>query len=305
MDTLTSSMLNEIAGIADVPTDGAYNIRVDGKSVGRASTQAIEITPREDGGLNIRIAPGTKNQHVHIPVVIKNSGHQEKVINEFFIGEGADIIIRAGCAIHNPGQARSQHDGLHTFHVGKNAKVVYEETHLGEGEGDGERIMNPITVVDIDEGGYLEMNTVQIRGVDSTRRETNAVLGKDATLVIKEKLMTHGRQFAETTFNVDMNGENCTANVASRSVARDASKQVFLSKINGNAACVGHSECDAIIMDEAVVQAIPEVTANNVEASLIHEAAIGKIAGDQIIKLMTLGLSREEAEQEIVNGFMK
>jgi Fe-S cluster assembly scaffold protein SufB len=227
------------------------------------------------------------------------------VYNDFYIGEGADVTIIAGCGIHNCGDQDSAHDGIHSFHVGKDARVRYVERHYGEEEGTGENIMNPTTIIEIDEGGYLEMETTQIKGIDSTIRNTEAVVGKGATLIVKEKIMTHGRQHAETVFNVDLNGEGSSTNVISRSVAKDNSTQTFLSKINGNNECYGHTECDAIIMDNASVRAIPEITANDINASLIHEAAIGKIAGEQLIKLMTLGLTEQEAEEQIVNGFLK
>ena len=225
--------------------------------------------------------------------------------NDFFIGDDCDVTIVAGCGIHNCGVQNSEHSGIHTFHVGKRSKVRYVERHYGEGDGRGENIMNPTTVVEMDEDSYMEMETTQIKGVDSTVRTTNAKLGPRATLIIREKVMTHGRQLAKSDFTVDLDGEDCHTNVISRSVAKDQSRQVFLARINGNARCYGHSECDAIIMDQGVVAAIPEVTANCVDASLVHEAAIGKIAGEQLIKLMTLGLTEKEAEEQIVNGFLK
>lgn len=305
MDQIQMTLLEQIAGLHEVP-QGAYNIRANGMKAGRNSTANINIETRDDNmGINIYIKPGTKNESVHIPVVISESGLEEVVYNDFFVGDDADVTIIAGCGIHNGGEKRSKHDGVHTFHIGKNAKVKYVEKHYGNGEGTGEKVMNPQTIVHIDEGGYLEMETVQIKGIDSTKRLTKADLAENAKIVITEKIMTHGRQYAETEFDVDMNGENSSANVVSRSVAKDNSRQLFLSKINGNNKCQGHSECDAIIMGDAKISAIPEITANNIDAALIHEAAIGKIAGEQIIKLMTLGLTAEEAEQQIVNGFLK
>lgn len=298
-------ILKTIAGIADTPK-GAYNIRVDGQGIGRQSTQNIEIVPKPEGkGIEIYVKPGTKGEFVHIPVVVDKSGFQDLVYNDFYIGDHSDVDIIAGCGIHNDGEHLSRHDGIHTFHVGKNAKVRYVEKHYGEGNGSGERVLNPITVVHMEKGSYLEMETVQIEGVDSTKRVTKADLKDDARLVIKEKIMTSGEQFAVTEFAVDLNGENSSAEVSSRSVAKGNSKQEFYSALNGNAECAGHSECDAIIMENGFVKSVPEITANDVNASLIHEAAIGKIAGEQITKLMTLGLSREEAESEIIKGFLK
>lgn len=305
MDQIQKTLLEQVADLHDVP-EGAYNIRANGKSAGRNTTANIDIVTKEDKpGIDIIIKPDTKRESVHIPVIISQTGHKENVYNDFFVGENADVVIVAGCGIHNAGDEQSRHDGIHTFHIGKNAKVKYVEKHYGEGDGNGERVMNPTTIVEIDEGGYLEMETVQIKGIDSTKRMTKARLDKDAKIVITEKLMTHGTQLAETCFEVDMDGEGSSANVISRSVAKDKSKQVFLSKINGNNKCSGHSECDAIIMGDAVISAIPEITANDLDAALIHEAAIGKIAGEQIVKLMTLGLTADEAEQQIVNGFLK
>ena len=305
MDEIQRMLLEQVAGLHEVPA-GAYNLRINGGLGGRNTTTNIDIVPKTDvSGIDIIIKPGTKNESVHIPVLLSQSGLKECVYNDFYIGEDCDVTIVAGCGIHNGGDETSEHSGIHRFFLKKNAKIKYVEKHYGSGEGTGERIMNPTTEVTLDEGAYMEMDTVQIKGVDSTKRVTKASLGEGATLVIKEKLMTHGKQTAETEFTVDLNGAGSSANVISRSVAKDSSHQVFLSKINGNNACAGHTECDAIIMDSASVSAIPEITANHLEASLIHEAAIGKIAGEQLIKLMTLGLTEEEAEAQIVNGFLK
>lgn len=305
MDAIKKNLLLQVADLHTVP-EGAYNIRENGAGAGRRTTANIDIVTKTDKpGIDIFIKEGTKKESVHIPVIISESGLKDLVYNDFYIGEGADVTIIAGCGIHNCGDQDSSHDGVHSFHVGKGARVRYVERHYGEEEGEGGNIMNPTTIIEIDEGGYLEMETTQIKGIDSTYRDTRAKLGKDATLIIKEKIMTHGKQHAETVFNVDLDGEGSSTNVISRSVAKDNSTQTFLSKINGNNACYGHTECDAIIMDSASVKAIPEITANDINASLIHEAAIGKIAGEQIIKLMTLGLTEAEAEEQIVNGFLK
>ena len=305
MNNTELELLKIIADMDGTP-DGAYNIRSNGGLADRHITENIDIKTKTDKpGIDIIIKPGTKGEKVHIPVIISETGLTEMVYNDFIIGEGADVEIVAGCGIHNCGNDESRHDGIHSFFIGKNAKVKYVEKHFGEGEGTGENNMNPTTVINIAEGGYMEMETTQIEGIDSTKRVTKARLDKDATLVIKEKLMTHGVQRAETDFTVDLDGENSSANVVSRSVAKDKSYQLFLSRINGNNICNGHTECDAIIMDEAKVSAVPEITANHIDASLIHEAAIGKIAGEQLIKLMTLGLTEQEAEEQIVNGFLK
>lgn len=305
MDQIQKNLLAEISDLHEIP-EGAYNIRTNGESAGRRSTEHIEIITKTDKpGIDIHIKDNTVHESLHIPVIISETGLTESVYNDFFIGENCDITIIAGCGIHNCGTQKSQHDGIHTFFVGKNSKVRYVEKHYGEGDGNGEVVLNPQTIVHLAEGSRLEMDSVQIKGVDSTIRLTKGDLADNATLIVKEKIMTHGHQHAETDFVVDLNGENCSTNVVSRSVARDYSTQLFKSSINGNNICTGHSECDAIIMDNAKVDAIPGLCANNIDASLIHEAAIGKIAGEQLIKLMTLGLTESEAEAMIVNGFLK
>ena len=305
MDAIQKNLLEQVADLHVVP-EGAYNIRVNGKSEARSSSANIDIVSKPDkDGIDIIIKPGTKNESVHIPVVLSMSGLQETVYNDFFIGEDCDVTIVAGCGIHNCGVQNAEHSGIHSFHLGKNARVRYVERHYGEGDGNGQNIMNPTTLIEMDEGSYLEMETTQIKGVDSTIRTTHATVGPEATLIIKEKVMTHGKQLAKSDFTVDLNGDGCHTNVISRSVAKGESKQIFLARINGNARCYGHSECDAIIMDKGIVSAIPEVTANHLDASLVHEAAIGKIAGEQLTKLMTLGLTEKEAEEQIVNGFLK
>ena len=305
MDKITLNMLTQIADLHKVP-EGAFSLRENGKSAQIKSSENILITKKTDRpGIDITVKPGTKNESCHIPVVISETGITELVYNDFYIGEDADVVIVAGCGIHNCGTQLSQHDGVHTFHVGKNAKVRYVEKHYGEGDGTGGRVLNPTTQIYLDEGACLEMETTQIKGVDSTVRTTRGTVGPGATLKVKEKIMTHGDQFARTDFSVDLDGEDSSADVVSRSVARDRSKQFFVSHINGNARCAGHTECDAIIMDEASVSASPELTANSIDASLIHEAAIGKIAGEQLIKLMTLGLTEAEAEEQIIAGFLK
>ena len=305
MDAIQKSLLEQVAGLHEVP-EGAYNIRANGKAAARNTTASIDIVSKEDkDGIDIIIKPGTKNQSVHIPVVLSESGLTETVYNDFLIGDDCDVTIVAGCGIHNCGVQNSEHSGIHTFHVGKRSKVRYVERHYGEGDGRGENIMNPTTVVEMDEDSYMEMETTQIKGIDSTNRITRGDLKDGATLEVREKIMTHGKQYAKTDFHVELNGKDSSTNIVSRSVAKGESHQVFLAKISGNNKCAGHSECDAIIMENAHVDATPELSANNIDASLIHEAAIGKIAGDQLIKLMTLGLTEAEAEEQIINGFLK
>lgn len=305
MDEMQKTLLAQVADLHEVP-EGAYNIRANGQMAGRNTTANIDIISKEDGkGIDIRIKPGTKHESVHIPVVVSKSGLKDLVYNDFYIGEDADVVIIAGCGIHNCGDQDSEHNGIHRFFIGKNAKVKYVEKHYGSGDGRGGRILNPGTEITMEEGSFMEMESTQIKGVDSTDRNTTANLASRAKLVIRERLLTHGNQTAISRFEVSLNGEDASANVISRSVAREESSQTFISRINGNAKCAGHTECDAIIMDNAKISAVPELTANNPDAALIHEAAIGKIAGEQIIKLMTLGLTEQEAEAQIINGFLK
>ncbi|MCR4831432.1 MAG: SufD family Fe-S cluster assembly protein [Pseudobutyrivibrio sp.] len=305
LDAIQKNILHEVADLDSIP-QGAYNIRANGTSAGRNTTANIDIVTKEDKpGIDIIVKAGTKGESVHIPVVLSESGLKDMVYNDFYIGDDADVTIVAGCGIHNCGDQDSQHDGIHTFHVGKNAKVKYVEKHYGEGDGKGARILNPVTEVYQEEGSFVEMEMIQIKGVDSTVRTNIAELAEGATLQIHEALMTHGTQSATSDYKVALNGEGSSADVVSRSVAKDESEQIFEVAIEGNTACNGHAACDAIIMGNAHVVAIPKLDAKNVDAALIHEAAIGKIAGDQLIKLMSLGLTEEEAEEQIVAGFLR
>ncbi len=304
LDDISKMILSEVADITDEPR-GAYNFRVNSQLAGRHTTENIDISSKEDGsGIDIFIKPGTKGENVHIPVVVSASGIKETVYNDFYIGDNCDVTIVAGCGIDNCGSHDSEHDGIHRFYVGKNSHIKYVEKHYGSGSGDGKRILNPVTEVYMDENGVMEMEMEQIKGVDSTDRMTIAELKAGAKLLIKERLMTHGSQTAVSGYKVSLNGEGSTADVVSRSVARDTSSQTFNACIAGNAPCSGHTECDSIIMDSGKILAIPSLEANNVDAMLVHEAAIGKIAGEQLIKLMTLGLTETEAEEQIINGFL-
>ena len=298
-------LLQEVADLHTIP-EGAYNIRANGVSAGRMSSANIDIQPKEDGkGLDIYIKPGTKKESVHIPVVLTQTGLKEVVYNDFYVGEDCDVLIIAGCGIDNCGSQDSQHDGIHRFFVGANSKVKYVEKHFGSGTGRGKRILNPVTEVHQDENSYMEMEMVQIKGVDDTLRDTTADLKAGAKLIVRERLMTDGDQNAVSTYVVTLDGEGSNADVVSRSVAMGHSYQKFDAKILGNAPCHGHTECDSIIMDEGRILAVPGLEANCVDAELVHEAAIGKIAGDQLVKLMTLGLTEHEAEEQIINGFLK
>ena len=307
MDAIEKDLLMQIADLHGVP-EGAYNIRANGTTSQRNTTANIDIVTKTDGkqGIDIYIKAGTKNESMHIPVIISKAGLQEVVYNDFHIGEDAEVVIVAGCGIHNCGgvDMTSRHDGVHTFYVGKNAKVKYVEKHYGAGDGNGKNVMNPETVVFLAENAEMVMETTQIKGIDSTKRITKAQMEKGASFIVKEKLYTHGEQVADTDFVVDMNGEKARADIMSRSVAAGKSRQHFISTMNGNAPCYGHTECDAIIMDEACVTAAPCLSANHIDAELIHEAAIGKIAGEQLIKRMTLGLDEKQAEEQIIKGFL-
>ncbi len=305
MEQIDKKLLKEISDI-DGEIKGAYNIRKNGKGIERKVTENINIVTKTDKpGIDIYVKENTKFEFVHIPVIITESGLNDVVYNDFYIGKNANVVIIAGCGIHNDHHKNSQHDGIHRFFLEEGAKVKYIEKHYGEGSGDGKRILNPVTEVYLKDGSNLEMETVQIKGVDSTVRTTKGVLENNTNLLISEKIMTHGVQTAKTIFTVDLNGENSSTKVTSRSVATEKSVQQFESHITGNTKCFGHIECDAIIKDEAKVIAIPSIIANNVEANLVHEATIGKIAGEQLIKLMTLGLDEKKAEKEIINGFLK
>ena len=299
------NLLNEITNYDEIKK-GAYNIRKNGQGIERKVTKNVNIITKQDKpGINIYVKENTKFEFIHIPVIITESGLTDLVYNDFYIGKNANVIIVAGCGIHNDHHKKSQHDGIHRFFLEEGAKVRYIEKHYGEGKGDGKKILNPVTEVYLKKGSSMEMESSQIKGVDSTIRETKGVLEEDTNFVVSEKIMTNGIQTAKTIFDVQLNGDNSSTHVTSRSVATDESKQYFISKIYGNKKCFAHSECDAIIKDKAIVTATPEITANNVEANLIHEAAIGKIAGEQIIKLMTLGLTEKQAEDEIINGFLR
>ena len=305
MDLIQKGLLEAVAGLHGIPA-GAFNIRSNGKSVERRTTEHIDIISKEGGsGIDIIVKPETRGESIHIPVIISQPGFSEAVYNDFHIGENADVTIIAGCGIHNGGTKASRHDGIHRFFIAPGARVRYIEKHYGSGDGMGKRIMNPQTIVHMEENGYMEMETVQIKGVDSTERLTNAELAAGATLVVTERLLTHGRQSAKSIFEIALNGEGSGTHIISRSVAKEHSEQLFISRVSGNAPCSGHTECDAIIMDEASVRAVPEIAANCTDAALIHEAAIGKIAGEQIVKLMTLGLTEQQAEEQIISGFLK
>ena len=304
-DEIQLRLLEDVAELHDVP-EGAYNIRSDSQAIGRRSTDHIVITSKKDvSGIDIEIKPGTKNESVHIPVVLTKSGLKEVVYNDFYVGEDADVLIVAGCGIDNCGAGDSQHDGVHRFFLKKGAKVRYVEKHYGSGNGAGKRILNPVTEAYLDEGAEMTMEMVQIKGVDDTERKTIAKLKENAKLVVRERLMTHDNQNAVSAYEVVLDGEGSSADVVSRSVARDDSFQKFDAKIVGNAPCYGHTECDSIIMNNGKILAVPGLQANHVDASLLHEAAIGKIAGEQLVKLMTLGLTEQEAEEQIINGFLR
>ncbi len=305
MEKLDLSLLKEIAQIDGLPK-GAYNIRKNGVSEGRFSTKNVSIESKTDKpGIDIRIKSGTRNEEIHIPVILTQTDYRETVYNDFFVGDNCDITVIAGCGIHNTGCGETRHDGIHTFYIGKNSMVRYVERHYGSGEGAGERVMNPQTVVYVGEGSTIQMDTTQIKGVDSTERDTKIYVSKDGSAVVNEKLMTHGSQKALSDMLLSLEGENANGRIISRSVAKDDSKQVFNPRITGKSNCFGHVRCDSILMDNAVISSVPAISAEHTEAQLIHEAAIGRIAGDQLMKLMTLGLSEEEAEEKILEGFLR
>ena len=305
MNAVQLQLLREVADLHGVP-EGAYNLRANGKTAHRNTTANIDIQTKTEGsGIDIRIKDGTVSESVHIPVVLSESGLQETVYNDFYVGDNCDVLIVAGCGIDNCGTQDSEHDGIHRFYIGKNSRVRYVEKHYGSGDGSGKRILNPVTEVYMSEGSTMEMEMAQIKGVDSTHRTTLAELKQGAKLIVRERLMTHGEQHAVSVYKVMLNEDGSSADVVSRSVARDNSYQKLDLCILGNAACSGHTECDSIIMDNGRILAVPSLEANSVDAQLVHEAAIGKIAGEQLVKLMTLGLTEQEAEEQIINGFLK
>ena len=299
------NLLREIADLEGTPK-GAYNIRKNGQLVSRGINANIDIVTKEDKpGIDIFIKDGTKNQSVHIPVIITETGLDELVYNDFHIGADCDIVIVAGCGIHNAGDKKSEHSGIHTFHIGENSKVQYVEKHYGEGEGTGERVMNPRTEVYLEKNASIQLDTTQLRGVDSTERYTKIVVKEGAEAIVTEKLLTHDKQKAVSEMDVILAGEGASSRVISRSVAQDDSEQIFYPRMIGDDAGFGHVQCDSILMGKAKIQSIPAIIANHPDAQLVHEAAIGRIAGDQLLKLMTLGLTAEEAEEEILNGFLR
>lgn len=305
LDLIQKNLLREVSELDGLPT-GAYNLRSNGQAVARHSTANVEIIGKEDKpGIDICIKPGTKHESVHIPVILSESGLKDLVYNDFHVGEGSDVVIIAGCGIHNCGGSDSVHDGIHTFYIGKNARLRYIEKHFGEGDGAGKRLMNPTTIIYLEEGATMEMESTQIAGVDDAIRKTTAVQAAGSTLEIQERILTTGTQRAESHFTADLNGSGCSCNIISHAVARESSYQYFSSVLNGKAPCAGHTACDSIIMDHALVVANPQLSASCEDASLIHEAAIGKIAGDQLIKLMTLGLTEQEAEEQVIAGFLR
>ena len=302
---IDKDLLSAVADLHDVPM-GAYNIRKDGQGVARQSTESIIIEPKKDKpGIDITVKKGTKNQSVHIPVIVTKSGVNDLTYNDFYIEEDCDVLIVAGCGIHNSGSEKSEHDGIHSFHIGKNSRVKYVEKHYGQGEGTGERVLNPETIIEMDENSYCEMEMIQIKGVDSTKRETTAHLKAGASLLMMEKLMTHGKQYARSDMEINLDGVDSSAQIISRSVAKDESEQIFYPRAVGNAPCRAHVQCDSIIMDSARIRSIPEIAANHYDAQIVHEAAIGRINNDQLIKLQTFGMSEEEAEEIIIQGFLK
>jgi len=305
LQNVDKGMLAEIADLKGTP-NGAYNIRRNGEGMVRHSTDNIIIEPKKDKpGIDITIKPNTKGETLHIPVIITETGVNDVVYNDFFVGENSDVLIVAGCGIHNCGDQKSQHDGIHSFHIGKNAKLKYVEKHYGDGDGNGERVLNPTTIVEVGEGAYCEMEMVQIKGVDSTVRETNATVAAGGKLVMLEKLMTHGNQIAHSNMEVSLDGEDSVAQIVSRTVGKGNSEQVFAPKAIGNNRCKAHVQCDSIIMDNAKISSIPAIAANHTDAQIIHEAAIGKINNDQLVKLQTFGMDEVEAEDIIIQGFLK
>lgn len=303
MNNIEKDLLLAVADLHQIPS-GAFSLRENGKSVEINNTANINIVPKKDkSGIDIYVSPNTKNESLHMPVIITKSGIKDAVYNDFYIGENADVLIVAGCGIHNADKQESEHNGIHSFHLSKGAKVRYVEKHIGTGVGGG-KILNPVTKIYLEDNAELEMDTVQLGGVTSSIRESFAELKDNSKLIIKEKILTNDNQFAKTNFDVKLIGKDSSVDVISRSVAKGESRQEFYSSVTGLNKCFGHVECDAIIMDKGKIISTPEIVAEDVNATLVHEAAVGKIAGDQLIKLMTLGLNEKEAEDMIIKGFL-
>jgi len=305
MNEITKSLLAKISDWNGADYKGAYNIREDGACAARKSSDHITIESKTDKpGLDIRIDAGTKGESVSIPACVTHGDVDDLVYNDFYVGEDADVVIVAGCGVHTETGEPARHNGIHRFFLAKGARVKYLEKHIGTGHGIGIRSIDPVTEATLEEGAVLEMDTSQIGGVDKTNRKTVCHLGKDAKLFIRERLLTELQQTAYTEFEVTLDGENSGVDLISRSVARDNSHQAYRSVVIGNAPCTGHTECDAILSGNGHVDAAPELRAHHEDAALIHEAAIGKIAGEQILKLRTFGLTEQEAEQTIIEGFL-
>ena len=309
MNNLTEQekiLLEKISDLHDIPQAGAFNIRRNGKLVARNVDNEINIVSKKDkDGIDIIVKDGTKNKSVHIPVLLSQEGFEDMVYNDFYIGDNCDVLIVAGCGIHNASSKKSRHNGIHSFHIGNNSHVKYVERHLGMGKTKAKRVLDPVTTVDMKNGSVFEMETLQLSGVSGAKRVTKAVVGENSTLLINEKILTENSAHATTNFEVQLVGENSKVDVVSHAVAKNKSKQSFVSKVVGKAKCFGHVECDGILCDDAQISSTPEILAQNRDASLVHEAAIGKISQDQQNKLMTMGLTAQEAEKAIINGFLK
>lgn len=305
MNKITEELLRMVSDFKG-SFKGAFNIREDGGCAGRQSTENIKIESKTDApGLVIHVRPGTKGETVYIPACVTHGNIDDLVYNDFYIGEGADVRIVAGCGVHTDNEEEARHNGIHRFFLEKGAHVLYEEKHVATGSGQGAKRIDPVTSITLAEDASMEMDTVQLRGVDSTVRRTNALLSARSRLVVHERLLTDGDETAKSDFDVLLEGEDAGVDLISRSVAKGHSHQSFHSCLRGRARCTGHSECDAILADQGTVTATPALEASHVDASLIHEAAIGKIAGEQLLKLRTLGLTEEEAEAKIIEGFLR
>jgi len=305
LNALDKKLLKTVADLESLPK-GAYNIRKNGKLLHRQVSANIDIESNADGsGIVVSIKPGTKNESVHIPVILSEAGLYDVVYNSFIIGEGADVTIIAGCGIHCGSSEQEGHAGIHDFSVGRKAHVSYVEKHFAMGEGSGRRILNPTTKIFLDEGAKAEMELTQIGGVDEANRLNEAELGPDSILLITERVLTDGVQKAVSTNNIVLKGEGCRANMISRSVMKGNSRQIFYATMTALNKCFGHIECDAIIMDKGSNETMPSLKAEHPDAELTHEASIGKIASDQLTKLMSLGLTYDQAVNRIIQGFLK
>ena len=300
----TLKMFKEMFGDVDT-SNVAMNIREDAQTCQRRNSENVIITGLKDNtGLKIHVLSSAKGEEVFIPAIVTKSNITDEVRNDFYIDSGAEVIIQAGCALHTDGNGESTHNGNHHFYIGEGAKVTYNEKHFGEGTN-AKKTISPSNVIVLEKNAYLKMDTIQTDGVSYTNRTTKATVKAGARLEINERIQTQNDQQSISNIDIDAIGDGASIDIVSRSVAKDDSVQTLKTNITANSVCTGHSECDTILVGNGKATSIPALVANNPKASLVHEAAIGRISQQQIEKLQTLGLDEEEAEHYIIKGFLR